>query len=103
MDLLVNALGMESAKRFLTQSFPLIRQRNQNLRECLANRDWEQAAKLAHSIKGTVNLYGSPSLIALLENIIKQQVDNIYSDKFLCQLQDEQQKAEEAVTNFLSQ
>jgi HPt (histidine-containing phosphotransfer) domain-containing protein len=103
MEILVNTLGLEGARRFLTQSLPLIQQRNRELRESLAQGDWVQAAKLAHSIKGTINLYGSASLIEALENIVNQNTSHIYDDEFLQKLQAEQQEAESAVVRFLSQ
>lgn len=102
MKFLIETLGVEGAKRFLKHSIPLIQQRHLALRESLSQGNWELASKQAHSIKGTINLYGHPALTECLENIIAKNISLISSKNFLSLLQTEQQQAEFNVHRFLS-
>lgn len=103
MKILIDALGIEGARRFLEHSLPLVRQRNLDLLESLVSGNWEQAAKQAHSIKGTANLYAHPALIECLENIIHKNLTHILSKEFTTLLQTEQRQAELSILAFLSE
>ncbi len=102
MKILIDSLGEEGAKGFLKFSLPHIQQRNQALLACLAAHDWQQAATQAHSIKGTVNLYGSADLLVCLDKIIQQDKDHTHAPQFMVSLKQELVATETEITAYLS-
>jgi hypothetical protein len=102
MKILTDSLGEEGAKRFLEFSLPHIQQRNSALLACLSVQDWQQAAAQAHSIKGTVNLYGSPDLLEHLDKIIRKDIEHIHTPHFTDSLKQQLSTTEEEIINYLS-
>jgi HPt (histidine-containing phosphotransfer) domain-containing protein len=102
MKILLDTLGEEGTKRFLTFALPHIQQRNKALLACLMAQDWQQAAAHAHSIKGTVNLYGSNCLLEQLEKIIQYRQESIDIDQLMTTLTNVLETAEIEISQYLS-
>lgn len=102
MKILLDTLGEEGTKRFLTFALPHIQQRNKILLDCLMTQDWQQAAVHAHSIKGTINLYGSDCLREHLEKIIQYRQKLPDKDQLMSTLTRELAKTEIEISDYLS-
>lgn len=57
MKTLLETLGPEAARRFLTFALPQLEIRSQELLDNLRAGNYEAAANCAHKLKGTVHLY----------------------------------------------
>lgn len=63
-------LGEDKAIAFFEFALPRLRQRYDDLLVFLQEGEFDQVVRQAHLIKGTVNVFGSNELIALLDDII---------------------------------
>ncbi len=70
MKILLETLGPEAARRFLTFALPQLEIRSRELLDNLRVGDYEAAANCAHRLKGTVHLYTSPELQDMLHQIV---------------------------------
>ena len=73
----IDMLGVSSSKKFLKKVYKVIGKEKYRLDKLLSERCWDEAAALAHRLKGSLNLYGS----TMLENVLTQIDDkNVASD-----------------------
>ncbi len=73
---------------------------HQDLLDDLQKKRYGEAAKKAHRLKATANLYASDALLSYYEMISTQQ-DLIYSRFFMDDLIQELQRAESNISDFL--
>ncbi len=101
LNILVNKIGETPAKRFLALAQPQLKQDHQELLNYLNSNDWEQAARKAHYLKATANLYASQPLLDAYALILQKKSALAQDPLFIETLQQELERVEENIQCFL--
>ncbi|EIJ35534.1 hypothetical protein [Thiothrix nivea] len=99
---LAESLGVVGARRFLVAAQPLIHQARHDLLACLREQDWKAAAAIAHRLKATAHLYGSPTLQDYITAILAKDSSQLQQQVFQNGLEAEFQHVENAIAIWLN-
>ena len=96
----VDMLGSKSALKFFKKVDKVIAKEKPELIRILHAHDWNEAASLAHRLKGSLNLYGSQALEKLLTQIDSRGVASDDTDNICKTLQLEFSLIQEAIKDY---
>lgn len=96
-------LGLKDTIELLEVALPLIAQRSEELHQHLSSQDWDAAAKIAHRMLSSANLYSSKDFIKHLKLIHEKNIDVISTRAFQQLLQDEFNSVHRSVAAWLDE
>ncbi|MBU0656964.1 MAG: Hpt domain-containing protein [Gammaproteobacteria bacterium] len=102
MKTLLETLGPEATLRFLTVALPQFEQRSEELLTNLRTGNWQEAARCAHRLKGTIHLYDSPELQEQLQQLTANDTDTYINDHFLPEIEEKLTKTKDKIRSFIS-
>ncbi|HRJ54273.1 MAG TPA: hypothetical protein PLE99_16050 [Candidatus Thiothrix moscowensis] len=102
MNALLETLGEEGTRRFLTFVLPQFEERSTELLAHLRSGNWQAAATCAHRLKGTIHLYASADLLDDLYKIKSDHNAALQNENFLQGLEQKLTHAHQEIRIFLS-
>ncbi|MBJ6611716.1 MAG: hypothetical protein JG718_15260 [Candidatus Thiothrix moscowensis] len=102
MQTLLETIGEEGARRFLTFALPHFEERSAELLAHLRSGNWQAAATCAHRLKGTIHLYASADLLDDLYKIKADGNDAVQNDVFLLEIEQKLINSHREIKAFLS-
>lgn len=102
MKTLLETLGPEATLRFLTAALPQLEQRSEELLTNLRTGNWQEAARCAHRLKGTIHLYDSPGLQEQLQQLTSNDTTAYKCDYFLTEIEAKLTNTKDKIKLFIS-